>query len=126
MKTPLETLYACRNHWQWLWITGSASKRSYPPADNWPFECACCLYAGAYFKDNESIWNIDITDRDCTICPLNNYAWSTNINEWFEAAFCENSDDSIYNHWLDDPSPENAYRMVQACNRAIEDILCKS
>lgn len=125
MDTSLEALYACRNHWQWIWITKTNNKLSYPPANDWPFGCACCLYAGAFIKYGpfQEYYGVDSFDRNCDICPLNNYAW--NINDAVRC-FCEASDYSLYNNWKTYYASEDAYKMVQACNRAIEDILCNS
>lgn len=123
-NTPLEALYACRNHWSWLAITGSDYKPSYEPSNDWIFHCACCEYmshigSGSNF-DGEYV---------CNNCPLTGYAW--NKTENFETAPCiVNYTNSIYDNWTGACSKKHctkyALQMVQACNRAIEDILLNS
>ena len=99
----LRTLFDCRNHWQWLWITGSWSKRSYEPSAKWSASCACCN-------------NTDI----CENCPLVGYAWSRH---------CLSSKNSIFRKWQKAETKKTrikyAHKMVQACNRAIEEELTK-
>ena len=100
----LRALYDCRNHWQWLWITGSGYKKSYEPATHWYAWCACCEHT-----------------EHCTDCPLVGYAWLRN---------CNSSKNSFYRKWCRVKTKKTrrkyARKMVMACNRAIEDILCKS
>ena len=118
-KTKLEALYATRNHWHWLAITGSSDKRSYLPANNWPFVCACCLYAGA----DESL-DYPEENRDCEECPLNGYAWGVLEEEDAEATSCTDGRWSYYRAWRESSLYElrrfYANRMVYACNLAIE------
>ncbi len=121
MDDKLRALYDCRNHWSWLWITGSEEKLSYDPAVEWPFMCACCLYAGAYL--DERLEALD-KKRDCKKCPLDGYAWN-NLRR--SSCACD-WEGTIYDEWCccDDDVKERQYwssRMVSACNRAIEDIL---
>lgn len=109
-NSALDALYACRNHWSWLYITGDYDKYSYIPSQSWYAECACCQYT--------------LIDRNltCNKCTLKGYAWKDG---------CLNVQCSIYRKWLNlDISQQvertvYAYQMVTACNRAIEDILCK-
>ena len=123
-NTPLEALYACRNHWSWLAITGSEYKTSYRPSKDWTFYCACCEYMGHIGGGS----NVD-GEYVCNYCPLTGYAW--NRAEDFETAPCETDyTNSIYDNWEGAYSQEHltkyALQMVQACNRAIEDILLNS
>ena len=109
-NSALDALYACRNHWSWLYITGDYNKHSYTPSKSWDNKCACCQYI--------------IIDRNltCSECLLNGYAWKTG---------CMDSHNSIFRKWFNlslNQQEERiiyAYQMVQACNRAIEDILIK-
>lgn len=121
MKTKLEALFKCRNHWQWMWITGDSDKESYEPSREWHNTCACCEYTLG--KDEE--WPELI---DCTCCPLNGYAWGgawsvtcessgTPYSEWF---WCD-GDSELNTHYR----KIHAKEMVEACNRAIESILTK-
>ena len=123
-NTPLEALYACRNHWSWLAITGSNSKSTYKPSVIWDFNCACCEYlehiGGGINDDGKYV---------CNNCPLTGYAW--NRSEDFETAPCDTyGANSIYENWTSVDEQElcrkYALQMVQACNRAIEDILLNS
>jgi len=97
----MKSLYDCRNHWQWLWITGSSRKRSYEPSAKWKFRCACCE-----------------STNNCEACQLVGYAWSHG---------CVSSKDSFYTKWLMAETKEErqyyAHKMVMACNRAIENEL---
>ena len=120
-STPLEALYACRNHWSWLAITGSSDKDGYRPSKGWAFWCACCEYMGhrngGYNYYGEYV---------CNHCPLTTYAWGQSENS--DLAPCDTaSTNSIYVAWIVATTPElrskYALQMVQACNRAIEDIL---
>jgi hypothetical protein len=106
-----ETLIACRNHWQWMMITGSGHKTSYLPATSWLNCCACCEYT------EDDHWGA------CQVaCPLTGYAWDeagccyTTVSDIGQ--FC-----SIYQEWEDNPGSENAGRMVYAINKAIEDLI---
>ena len=123
-NTPLEALYACRNHWSWLWITGLDCKRSYSPATYWLGACACCEYV----EHNSIDYSANI-ECICNYCPLTGYAWDRTEN--FETAPCVlDYTNSIYDNWIWADSREHytkyALQMVQACNRAIEDILLNS
>ena len=99
----LRALYDCRNHWQWLWITGSRFKLSYKPSAKWKLGCACCESTGS-----------------CEDCLLIGYAWSRG---------CGSSKDSLYRKWKIAETKEErqyyAHKMVTACNRAIEKELTK-
>ena len=123
-NTPLEALYACRNHWAWLAITGSDYKSSYEPSEDWAFHCACCEYMG-HIGSGFNVYKKHI----CNYCPLTGYAW--NRAKDFETAPCDTSyTNSIYNNWVGVYSKKHctkyALQMVQACNRAIENILLNS
>ena len=115
-----ESLVACRNHWQWLWITGSVNKLSYPPASNWESLCACCEYV-----ENEGIdvgFEWDTHENDCgEHCPLTGFAW---------ASACVYDKTSPYHMWTDARKTEKlqhyAMMMVIGCNKAIEAILTSS
>ena len=102
-NSDLDALYACRNHWQWLWITGSKSKKSYEPATHWVAECACCDYVKYCI--------------DCIDCPLIGYAWPKGCM----------TTGSFYIKWLYAKNKKTrvkyAHKMVMACNRAIENEL---
>ena len=123
-NTPLEALYACRNHWSWLAITGSEYKSSYRPSRDWAFYCACCEYMRHRGNGvNNSGKYI------CNHCPLTGYAWDKSKD--FETAPCDTyGTNSIYENWTNAEFTELWYKyalqMVQACNRAIEDILLNS
>ena len=103
-KTELEALISCRNHWQFMWITGSKSKDDYEPARKWNSYCAVCEWDG---------YNLGT----CRDCPLSGYAWKV---------FC-NSTKSFWRGWLRSKSINQrrfwANRMVYACNQAIENYL---
>ena len=119
----LRALYDCRNHWQWLEITGSANKEAYKPAKKWQFNCACCESMG-HIENGTN----DEGDYICDACPLMGYAWQD--NPYGESAPCDwHNTGSYYFAWHEAETKEErqyyAHKMVQACNRAIEDILCK-
>ena len=107
-NSALAALYACRNHWSWLYITGDYHKESYIPSKSWDTGCACCQYV--------------LFDRNlpCSKCILNGYAWKDScmdINhsiyrEWFRLDQSQKAERSLY-----------AHKMVMACNRAIENEL---
>lgn len=123
-NTPLEALYACRNHWSWLAITGSDYKPSYEPSNDWAFNCACCEYMG--YRGNDSNVNGEYV---CNYCLLTEYAWNRSWD--FEPSPCDTIyNNSIYCNWISADSQKHrikyALQMVQACNRAIEDILLNS
>ena len=119
----LRTLYDCRNHWQWLEITGSIDKDSYEPSEQWEFNCACCEYLG---HDTQG-FNIN-GDYVCNDCLLTGYAWDRCASQ--NRAPCDISGtNSYYYGWKMVETKKTrrkyAHKMVMACNRAIEDILCK-
>lgn len=119
-----ETLIACRNHWQWMVITGSHRKQDYVPAQDWPFACVCCFYAGASFYLVDGTVCTD--DRDCNDCPLLGYAWEPSDDK--NDTPCDNN--GIFSMWWDykfnrEIARKYAQQMVDACNRAIEDYLIK-
>lgn len=121
--TRFETLIACRNHWQWLLITGSHRKQDYVPAQEWPFDCACCFYAGSFFYSDRSVCN---DYRGCNNCPLLGYAWNPSNDEYHTP--CE--DNGSYMMWCNykfnkDIACKYAQQIVSACNRAIEDLISK-
>lgn len=123
-NTPLEALYACRNHWSWLAITGFHLKSNYKPSEDWVCYCACCEYV-----EHNSIDSSANAGCVCNYCPLTGYAWNRAKN--FETSPCIlNYTNSIYDNWIDADSQKHrikyALQMVQACNRAIEDILLNS
>lgn len=105
--TQWESLIKCRNHWQWLWITGSADKESYPPSEEWKYGCACC----------------EQLHTDCYVCVLLGYAWSMAISDKAPCA----DEGSLYFNWLYAETPGErsywAHQMVNACNKAIEDMI---
>lgn len=109
--SPLEALIACRNQWSLLYITGNMYKNIYIPSIDWDSDCACCEYSKTY-------WRIHDTRYVCAQCPLMGYAWNLG---------CVSDKKSLYNLWLyannESARSYYAYRIVQACNRAIEDIL---
>ena len=105
----LEALIACRNHWQWLWITGDENKRTYKKSRRWLNGCACCDYSYDEAQD----------DVDCSKCPLNGYAWSSEIDFG-----CEDAGDSFYYLWKTEDEPQDwAKKMVDACNKSIEALI---
>ena len=115
----LQALIKCRNLWQWLAITGSNSKGSYKPAKRWPFNCAACMKAGSTMYTDAK--------RNCDNCVLLGYAWSNVVRA---NLFCEsNSSYSYYRSWELNMHTNKYDRMyyanqiVNACNKAIEDIL---
>ena len=105
--TRFETLIKCRNQWQWLWITGLA-KESYKPSLRWESQCACCEYICS-LPEIES----------CVNCPLNYYAWD------YKASRCSCYGlGSLYLNWLRADDKKSAAKlMVDACNKAIEDLI---
>ena len=113
-------LVETRNHWSWLAITGYQHKYTYVPARQWPFLCRCCEYSGATLEDEDTYRHP--VHRDCNLCPLLNYAWFNNSE--YEGLPCLNIDSSLYEAWkLLGEHKHYAELMVQACNRAIEDLL---
>lgn len=123
-KTKLEALYATRNHWQYLAITGFEDKGTYTPSKSWRCLCACCEYSMDY--------TYLIPVYNCGICPLKGYWLHDHPN-----ATCEEKG-TFYDLWcyvedeVDGNNPEDiakearqlrkfyAHRMVYACNQAIE------
>ena len=117
--TELETLYACRNHWQWLMITGNSNKNSYEISLKWEYRCICCEYTLLnYPLIEEKFW-------DCNMCPLTGFAWIAFKDKI--ASFCDMDKDSFYYGWINSISEKDkiywASRMVYACNLAIEAII---
>ena len=109
-ETKLEALIACRNHWQFMEITGSSDKGEYEPSFEWDSGCACCEYIKeAYYLE------VLILKKYCDSCPLRGYAWEKD---------CLLSENSFYANWVKADTPELrqfwAGRMVYACNQAIE------
>ena len=111
-KTELEALIACRNHWQFMEISGSDSKSSYNPAKGWDNNCACCSFVGLHNR----IKTID----GCNLCPLSGYAWG-------QASYNCDMDGSYFRKWAISSTIEQrrfwANRMIYACNQAIENYL---
>ena len=106
-----EALIACRNHWQWLWITNK-TKHNYKPSWEWVSRCACCQYVFIAIEQ-QMTWSSCLR-----YCPLRYYAWNYHC--------CDT--DSLFNLWNYCDEMERrkyAYMMVQACNRAIEDHILK-
>lgn len=100
-NSVLEALYAGRNQWTILWITGSDVKELYEPSTEWLGGCICCEL---------------LSDKSCSkYCPLNGFAWKSD---------CRYSDDSFFNNWAESESIKErifwAGRMVYAFNLAIE------
>ena len=121
------SLVQCRNHWAWLAITGSYNKESYKPSQRWPYGCKCCSYAGAT-KASKNADNI-AGYRDCSKCPLLGYAWhpySKYESENLTFIAC-NRRLAFYYDWGESRSTSMrsyyAMRIVQACDKAIEDFL---
>ena len=83
-ETEFEALIACRNHWQWLEITESTTKRNYRPSLGWVMECACCE-----FVTNKR--DTTLKDDCVEICPMTNFAWQTG---------CSSDRNSFYVKWL--------------------------
>ena len=112
-ETKFEALIACRNHWQFMWITGSHNKYDYGPANEWYSSCACCEY-------DKGMLNFSIRSKKsyCEFCPLRGYAWER---------YCSYNKKSFYGHWYAAETLEQrqfyAGRMVYACNQAIENYL---
>ena len=116
--TKFESLIKCRNHWQWLAITGSDDKKSYEPSYGWMYACACCEYTSKLEK-YDMFW-------DCSKCPLTGYAWEKLERK---TSFCDHDQDSYFKLWFQGSSKKErqfyAQKMVDACNRAIEDMIIK-
>ena len=118
----MQALIKCRNLWSYMAITGSRQKTDYKPARRWAFQCPCCMKAGAtltYLGENAD-------NRDCTKCILNGYAWGHAVN--YSQIICYRDNSSYFKQW-DECTLSRidrihwAKRMVQACNRAIEDLI---
>ena len=119
----LRSLYDCRNHWQWLEITGSSEKETYEPAKKWRFNCACC----DYMKHSGDGTNAK-GDYICDACPLTGYAWQ--VDPHSNTAPCDTlNTGSYFFAWYIAETKEKrqyfAHKMVQACNQAIEKELTK-
>ena len=118
----MQALIKCRNLWSYMAITGLSQKTDYKPARRWAFQCPCCMKAGAtltYLGENSD-------SRDCTKCILNGYAWGHPIK--YSYVMCYYDSNSYFKQWDSDVNSDItrkywAMRMVQACNRAIEDLL---
>ena len=107
--TKFESLIKCRNHWQWLAITGSEDKRSYAPSLEWTACCACCEYTEQTTKQ-----------KGCEgFCGLMGYAWEP--CDWDVPCLRPHS---LYKQWYWSIDKKlAAQKMVDACNRAIEDMI---
>ena len=119
----LHYLYACRNIWSLLSITGSNTK----PKTEFKNDCPCCHYVVYETPSDPHTLN-------CNYCPLKGFAWNfeceeDNENDWsYYGKWCmANSTDSFdeeedlilqRKHW--------ASRIVYACNQAIEALLINS
>ena len=119
----LRSLYDCRNHWQWLEITGDGNKRSYEPATHWQFNCACCES-----MRHESCGRNKKGEYICDDCPLTGYAWQGDTSGDFAPCDTHNTG-SYYYAWDTAETKEKrqyfAHKMVAACNRAIDKELTK-
>lgn len=124
----LRALYDCRNHWQWLWITGTYYKKSYEPARKWKFNCALCEYMGHEGDGVNSNGDYDAGHYVCDDCPLTGYAWDNDPDRRFAPCDIEGTN-SCYHAWNNADHREErqyyAHKMVMACNRAIEKELTK-
>ena len=117
----LQALIKCRNLYQWLAITGDSNKESYKPSNRWSYNCAACMKAGSTkYSDG---------NRNCNNCVLLGYAWG---GAYKVKCFCESNElDSYYelwhnnrfNHTYINERKYYANRIVNACNKAIEDII---
>lgn len=123
ITTKLHYLYACRNIWSLLSITGAYTK----PKTEFKNDCLCCHYV-AYETPSDPL------ALNCNYCPLKGFAWKTgceedNENDWsYYTEWCmanstyslDEEEDLILQrkHW--------ASRMVYACNQAIEALLINS
>ena len=119
----MKSLYDCRNHWQWLWITGSSEKETYAPAKKWLFYCACCEY-----MDHTGNGTNNEGDYICDACPLTGHAWQDDPNRG--SAPCDGGNTGSYFFAWDTAETKEerryfAHKMVQACNQAIEKELTK-
>ena len=116
--TKFESLIKCRNHWQWLAITGSPYKLSYEPSYGWMSACACCEY----------VENLNTSPLCEGICPLMGYAWFETVPTIGTDAPCLKPQ-SLYFRWRQAETLKElqlcAQKMVDACNRAIEDMIIK-
>lgn len=125
MNNDLRTLIDCRNIWAWLAITGSGTKSSYGPSNQFPFRCPCCKAAGAIIIDEHPLC-VNIENRDCSKCLLNGIAWASTL--MYDDGKCE-EDNSFYNNWEDSYEVTDrqyyAMRMVRACDTAIEQLLIR-
>ena len=117
----LQALIKCRNIWQWLAITGNQYKYSYKPSKRWPYNCTACMKAGSTKRSDKN--------RNCNNCVLLGYAWSDAV---LSDIFCVNSKKySYYRLWTNnyfnstyiDKRKYYANCIVNACNKAIEDII---
>lgn len=113
--TKWESLIKCRNHWQWLAITGDRIKRTYNPAIDWIHGCACCEYTSKV-ETYYAFW-------DCNECPLTGFSWYSLGETGY--SFCDRlSNNSVYAEWkiarFIEDRQKYAQKMVDACNRAIE------
>ena len=103
-------------------ITGSRNKTDYKPARRWAFQCPCCMKAGAVLTYTAGENN---DKRDCTKCVLNDYAWKAATS--YDNIQCLRDPKSYFKLWDDSYTKLHrqywAMRMVQACNRAIEDLI---
>ena len=124
ITTKLHYLYACRNIWSLLSITGADTK----PKTEFKNDCPCCHYV-AYETSS------DLVDLNCNYCPLKGFAWDfecevddkdhwSYYEKWYTARdiySAEEEEDELTTqrkHW--------ASRMAYACNHAIEALLINS
>lgn len=115
----LRALYNCRNHWQWMQITGSAHKEDYAPSREWADNCACCELSRHNYKTNE---DEEDSKSCCDFCPLSGFAWPYGYLQCAFGGF-----ESPYQRWSMGTAEKKlkfyAGRMVYYCNVAIEAYL---
>lgn len=118
----MQALIKCKNLWSYLAITGSFQKSDYKPARKWAFECPCCMQAGAVMPYH---LGADDSNRDCRKCILNGYAWKAATEP--KQTMCLYDEESYFYLWDNSRTKRKrryyAMQIVQACNRAIEDLL---
>lgn len=81
IQLKLSYLYACRNIWSLLSITGSDTK----PKTRFNNDCPCCHYV-AYETDS------NLNTFSCTYCLLKDFAWN------FECEI-DDIDENRYRYW---------------------------
>jgi len=116
----LEALQNCLKHWVWVMNQKEpwnySTKESYFKIHDLPVVYNNC-YACEYTTKNSDDGSVD-----CTICPLNGYAWKKE----YEVG-CESDPSSPYNDWCecDDGFSEAIdaiEKMISCIEDAIEDV----